>query len=160
MHEPSKGVVSTIRENYRRHLVTTDSIVYKLYRRNPTSTPCTCYNDVREESEDPECKICGGSGYTTNYIFVQDVNFRVINPKNEIAFIKEIFGEMDVDMRAFYGWTLHDPIIMNEDVIIETFSDDAYEIQNIVSSMIGNKCVRQSIQAKKNTRIPGVMEVI
>lgn len=158
MHEPIRGSVSAILENYRRYLSITDAVEYDIYRREGTPVPCICYNDVREESEDPNCPLCDGSGYSTKYMLLETIKVRVINPKTETVFIQATFGEMDIDMRALYGWTLYTPPLETEDVLVERFSDRAYEIQSIVTSMIGDKPIRQAFNAKLNTRIAGIIK--
>ena len=139
----------TIETNFKRYLDAQDLNDFQLMRRSKTSEHCSCYNDVREESEDPNCPICGGTGRSLGYLKGPLIKVSIINPITQDALVKEMFGEITLNISAARAWTTGKVRLSTEDILIDTFSNDIFEIETVAYSKRKNYIVRQAVTMKK-----------
>lgn len=139
-----------VAHNYYRWLKSQEYKDFFLYRRSKTSGLCpTCFDDVRMEPSDPNCPVCGGTGNIDGYIGPIKIMSVILNPVHNETLIKELFGETTVDVSAARAWTTGDHLISPEDVIVDGFSNQAYEVSQNAKSMRRDFLIRQAVSMRK-----------
>lgn len=138
-----------IEKNYERYLDAQKGNEFYLLKKSKLSDYCSCFDDVRMESQDPDCDICGGTGYVGNFFSPVELKLSIVNAHSNEALIKELFGEMTVDTTAVRAWATGAYKISTEDVLVNKYTNEAFQVDQVSYSMRLTYIVRQSIVMKK-----------
>jgi hypothetical protein len=138
-----------IERNYERYLNAQEGNEFYLLKKSKLSEYCACFDDVRMESQDPNCEICGGTGYVGSFFSPVEIKLAVINAHSNEALIKELFGEITVDTTAVRAWATGKYKISTEDILVSKYTNEAFEVDQVSYSMRLTYMVRQSIVMKK-----------
>ena len=135
----------TIERNYQRYLDSEGYNEYLLIKRSKSSGYCICFDDVRMESSNPRCPICHGTGNVDGYIGVAVIKVSVLNPMSNEALIKEMFGEITLDTTGARAWTTGQYKVDTEDILVNLFTNEAYEVSSVSYSKRHNYIVRHAL---------------
>lgn len=151
---PAGKYAFTIQHNLQRHMNAVDYMEFELKKQSKTSAKCYCWDPVRMEASEPNCDVCGGTGYINSYYPPVTIKLNITNPFQNEAHFKEFFGDVTMDVTAAYGWGTADVRISTEDILINKKSREEFVVSNVNYHKPLGQLIRQSIVMKRRDKNP------
>lgn len=135
--------------NYRRYLIASDSPYFRIYHASLAGEKCSCWDEVREESQDPSCLLCGGTGFEQGFAYVGRERFALLNSNSGESTINEIILNGVLKPSPMQSWTTGQYIIKPKYILMREDSSRAYEVISANPSVIKDVLIKQDIIFKE-----------
>lgn len=132
--------------NYERVLEVADAPYFKVYHVSSMGEHCPiCWDDIREESNNPNCEVCAGTGFSSGFVYRGRIRLVLLNSNKSESAINETIINGVIRPNPMQAWTNGKIILRPKYVIVREFNNTAYEILNVSPSLIGERLVRQEV---------------